>query len=209
MIQFLGIILSLMALPIVVFSQVNLDYICEVAQYEGGIVTTGMYQAGQTFSSDANIALDATVIFSDFSVPQGSCFLAEPVACESILADVTSTSVSGNSGQYQFSATIESPDTGCCQYANWWEVISTDGVLIYRRVLGHSHVNEQPFTRSGGPVNISATDEVYVRAWMNPTGYGGKVMKGSVANGFVCTVLSKSFAEELRQQSPLPGNCPF
>ena len=214
---FIVIIFLLYSSP-VLFAQIYLDRICEPSQYEDGVVSTGLYQASETMSSDGAIASGATVIFvaeeeislsTDFSVPLGSCFLAENTSCESILADVTAVSVSGNPGSYQFSVTIESPDTGCSQYANWWEVISTDGTLIYRRVLGHSHVNEQPFTRSGGPVNITASEEVYIRAWMNSTGYGGKVMKGSVTNGFECTVLSSDFAKELSQQAPLPSNCAF
>ncbi len=209
-------ILSLLG-PLCIFSQLTLDRACETDQYEGGIVGSGMYQAKETLRSDGSIASNSDVIFSadevslstSFTVPVGSTFLAENTDCESVLADVTATSVSGSAGAYTFSVTIENPDTGCSQYANWWEVISLDGTLLYRRVLGHSHVNEQPFTRSGGPVNISSTDEVYVRAWMHPTGYGGQVMKGSVAMGFEKTVLSKEFASELSQEAPLPGNCPF
>jgi len=73
---------------------------------------------------------------------------------EEILADVLSVEVTGSPNAYQFSVKIASPDTGCEQYADWWEVLSEDGQLLYRRILLHSHVNEQPFVRSGGPVNI-------------------------------------------------------
>ena len=61
-----------------------------------------------------------------------------------------------------FPSIVASPDTGCDQYANWWEVITEDGALIYRRILGHSHVNEQPFIRSGVGVVIDENQVVIV-----------------------------------------------
>ena len=125
------------------------------------------------------------------------------------LAQVTEVTVSGTANNYTFSVTIESPDTGCAQYADWWEVITSKGDLIYRRVLGHSHVEEQPFTRSGGSISISANEEVYIRAHMNTSGYGTSVLQGSVANGFVAANLDADFANELAQQQPLPTSCAF
>ena len=55
-------------------------------------------------------------------------------------ASVTAVSVTGASGSYKFGVTIESPDAGCDQYADWWEVIRSDGSLVYRRILALSHV---------------------------------------------------------------------
>jgi hypothetical protein len=81
--------------------------------------------------------------------------------------------------------------------------------LIYRRILGHSHVNEQPFIRSGGKINIIKNQIVIIRGHMNNTGYGTKAMKGSVSSGFVETTLDTNFAIELEQKEPLPGNCAF
>jgi len=125
------------------------------------------------------------------------------------LTSVTTAVVSGDPGNYTFSVTIQSPDTGCAQYADWWEVIRPDGSLIYRRILTHSHVNEQPFTRSGGPVNITPDDEIIVRAHMNNQGYGEQVLRGSVNQGILAESLDASFAIELATSAPLPDGCAF
>jgi len=130
-------------------------------------------------------------------------------ASDSTFAKVISVQVSGNEKSYFFSVKIKSPDKGCTEYANWWEVISESGELIYRRVLGHSHVSEQPFVRSGGSVNISANQIVIVRGHMNNAGYGVKVLKGSVSSGFTEVTLDSKFASELEQKPPLPQDCAF
>ena len=124
-------------------------------------------------------------------------------------ADVLAVETSGNAGAYQFSVTIQSPDTGCDQYANWWEVVSEEGALLHRRVLFHSHVNEQPFSRSSGPVSISDSQSVIVRAHMHPHGYGGQALKGSVAQGFNVVEIGDDFAVELAEEAPLPNGCTF
>lgn len=123
--------------------------------------------------------------------------------------DVLSITVNGEQGAYNFSVTISSPDEGCSQYADWWEVVSQDGKLLYRRILLHSHVNEQPFTRSGGPVSINADTIVLVRAHMHPNGYGGLVMEGSVEGGFEQDKLGADFASDLAETQPLPDGCNF
>lgn len=132
---------------------------------------------------------------------------APPV--EATFADVTGVSVSGEPGAYGFSVTISSPDTGCEQFADWWEVISEDGELLYRRILLHSHVSEQPFTRSGGPVEIAADEIVIVRAHMNTGGYGGVARRGSVEAGFEDDRSLEGFAPELASREPLPRGCDF
>lgn len=122
-------------------------------------------------------------------------------------ADVTAVRVRGEPGAYEFEVEIESPDVGCAQYADWWEVVDINGRLLYRRVLDHSHVAEQPFRRSGGPVPIAADTIVWVRAHMNTTGYGGTAFKGSPATGFRRAELAPSFAADLARQPPLPDRC--
>ena len=122
-------------------------------------------------------------------------------------ADVTAVEVSGNAGDYTFAVTVESPDTGCGQYANWWEVVSPDGdELIYRRILAHSHTDEQPFTRSGGPVPIASDSTVVVRAHMNTVGYGGQALQGTPAGGFSAVDLPGDFGDDIDEASP---DCAF
>lgn len=124
-------------------------------------------------------------------------------------ADVLSINVTGESGSYQFAVEVSSPDTGCEQYADWWEVLSEDGQLLYRRVLLHSHVSEQPFTRSGGPVKIKADTVVFVRAHMNTVGYGGLLMVGTAQGGFNPVDVETGFGSRLERVPPLPEDCAF
>ncbi len=125
------------------------------------------------------------------------------------LANVVSVEATGSEKNYTFKVGIKSPDTGCDQYANWWEVLSEDGKLIYRRILGHSHVNEQPFIRSGGAVVIGKAQVVWIRAHMNTSGYGGEVFKGTVKDGFVKTAADINFSKAIETESPQPSGCAF
>jgi hypothetical protein len=124
-------------------------------------------------------------------------------------ADVISVKASGESGAYRFSVTISSPDTGCDRYADWWEVVSERGDLIYRRVLLHSHVDEQPFERAGGTVEIAPDTPVIIRAHMNTSGYGGQVYRGTVQDSFLPAPSEPGFAAELEDSPPLPEDCAF
>ncbi len=133
----------------------------------------------------------------------------EKIPAQDGSANVTQVEVLGNENAYTFNVTISSPDTGCDQYADWWEVIDLQGNLLHRRILAHSHVNEQPFTRSGSPVNIDQNTEIYIRAHMNTTGYGTTVFKGTVASGLASSNLEAKFAKELEETAPLPDGCAF
>jgi len=126
-----------------------------------------------------------------------------------IQADVLTVEVTGQTNDHQFNVQVLSPDTGCGQYADWWEVLSEDGQLLYRRVLLHSHVDEQPFTRSGGPVAVDADTVVIVRAHMNKAGYGGAALRGSTSNGFQTVELESGFAAGVEALPPLPDDCAF
>ena len=125
------------------------------------------------------------------------------------VADLVSVAVTGESGNYTFAVTLSSADTGCEQYADWWEVVDVKtGELIYRRILAHSHTNEQPFTRSGGPVPIESGQSVVIRGHMGgiQSNYGGQVFGGSVDSGFQPVADS---VPSLETVEPLPTGCAF
>ena len=130
---------------------------------------------------------------------------------EAYSAEVIKVSVNGTATNYNFNVTVKSPDTGCEQYADWWEVITADQKLVYRRILAHSHVNEQPFSRSGGPVAVVANQDLVIRAHMNNLGYGNVVMVGNVENGFTIDTLDREleFAKQLEEEAPQPTGCAF
>lgn len=121
------------------------------------------------------------------------------------VADVVGVSA----GSGRLAVTIHSPDLGCEQYADWWEVITPEGSLVARRILAHSHVDEQPFTRSGA-VEIAPSQVVVVRAHMHPGGYGGRAMRGSIDDGFAdVSGFGADVASELAETAPLPDGCAF
>ena len=123
-------------------------------------------------------------------------------------ADVVAVKVRGQAGTYQFLVTLRSPDENCDRYANWWEVVREDGSLAYRRILRHSHPNEQPFARAGGPVPVKSNEVVVVRGHLHPSGYGGVAFRGSVADGFTRWKDGPvDFAAGLEKKKPLPSGC--
>jgi hypothetical protein len=149
------------------------------------------------------------LLITIFGLAMLSCASRPAPAEEAALADVVSVVAHAEAGAVTFEVGVESPDTGCERYADWWEVVDSDGHLIYRRILRHSHVDEQPFVRSGGPVDVDEGTTLWVRAHMHPTGYGGKAMMGSVRAGFVSAGPEPGFAEDLADEPPLPEGCAF
>ena len=71
-------------------------------------------------------------------------------------ADVVAATIDSSGDTYRLSATILSADTGWEKYADAWVVRAPDGTVLGTRVLAHPHVDEQPFTRSLGDVDIPA-----------------------------------------------------
>jgi hypothetical protein len=135
----------------------------------------------------------------------------QPAAAEQVATQhrVDEVSVSGSPGAYTFSVTVSSPDTGCDSFADWWEVVSEDGRLLHRRILLHSHVDEQPFTRSGGPVPLSSDEVAVVRVHMNTAGYSRDAVRLTPEGSTERVRVPLGFAAEVESQEPQPGDCAF
>ena len=77
-------------------------------------------------------------------------------------------------GTYRVSATVRHDDEGWDHYADAFDVLAPDGTVLGTRVLAHPHVNEQPFTRSLGGVEVPAgVTEIRLRAKDSVHGHGG------------------------------------
>ncbi len=169
---------------------------------DGGVSSTVEPPSTTSSTSDGASTTSTTTVSGDSSTTSATGGLGGQ-------AEVVSVEVSGDESAYTVAVGVRSPDTGCEQYANWWEVVTEDGELVYRRILTHSHVDEQPFVRSGGPVDTTAADVVIVRAHMNTSGFGTLSYRGSVEGGFEPFETAADFATELESTEPLPGRCPF
>jgi hypothetical protein len=89
-------------------------------------------------------------------------------------ADVVSAEIVASGDAFVVSATVRSADTGWDRYADAWEVRSSDGDVLGTRILAHPHVDEQPFTRSLGDVEIPVEiASVEVAARDSVVGYCG------------------------------------
>jgi hypothetical protein len=137
-----------------------------------------------------------------------------------IFAHVRAVAITGSELSYTFDVTVESSDIDCTQFANWWEIISETGELLYRRILNHSHTDENgssdadapgnTFTRNGGPVEVDADQLVYVRAHMNTGGYNGDVFFGTAKGGFeLIDDLPSDFATDVEFAAPQSERCDF
>jgi hypothetical protein len=93
-------------------------------------------------------------------------------ACADVIGAVAE---SGDEGVWSFDVTVRSADTGWEKYADAWQVVAPDGTVLGTRQLTHPHVEEQPFTRSLGGVEIpSGVQSVTVRARDSVAGFCGE-----------------------------------
>jgi len=90
-------------------------------------------------------------------------------------ADVVDVKVRKTAPQtFAFDVAVRHGDTGWKHYADRWDVVTSDGKVLGKRVLHHPHENEQPFTRSLSGVKISTNvTSVTVRAHDKVHALGG------------------------------------
>lgn len=78
-------------------------------------------------------------------------------------------------GTWRFEATLRHADTGWEHYADAWQVLAPDGTVLGTRTLYHPHVNEQPFTRALGGIEVpEGLERVRIRAHDSRHGTGGR-----------------------------------
>lgn len=83
---------------------------------------------------------------------------------------------------WTFHVTVSHPDTGWEDYADGWDLLIPDGVVLkvnpgdlFTRLLAHPHIDEQPFTRSQSGIIIPEdVTQVIVRAHDILDGFGGQ-----------------------------------
>ena len=92
-------------------------------------------------------------------------FIATPVLADAPVVENVTYS------EGRFDVTLSHGDTGWDDYADGWRVELADGTILGTRVLGHPHVNEQPFTRSDRIAVPDGVAQVFVRASTNVEGW--------------------------------------
>lgn len=122
-------------------------------------------------------------------------------------ANILAVNVNGSAGAYQFTVTLNNHGLDCESAADWWEIVSEKGDLIYRRLLERRHLSEQPINSIGEPVAIDPDTVVWIRLHQASTGYATTAMKGSVSTGFKERSVSRGFAVDLSTLPPLPPPC--
>jgi hypothetical protein len=68
--------------------------------------------------------------------------------------DILMVDLTSQRDTWRAAVTLRHHDEGWQHYADAWRLVSETGTELARRVLGHPHVEEQPFTRSLDDVTI-------------------------------------------------------
>jgi len=187
---------------------------------EWALIVAGMAACGPSTPGDpsSSVTVNPTDAQGTETLPMGSTGMTglwvltgctgTPAVEPGALADVEGVEMTGGPDAWTVSVTVRSPDVDCDQYASWWEIVTVDGDLVYRRILNHSHADEQPFTRSStGPVSLDPDTVYRVRAHLHPAGFGGQVMEGRPGEAFVEVDVDEEWAGDLLTADPLPEEC--
>lgn len=78
--------------------------------------------------------------------------------------------------QWIFVVTVQHDDQDPAHWADWWRVRTIEGAELGRRILLHSHVGEQPFTREGEIRIPRGVKQVIVEAHDKVHGLGGTTL---------------------------------
>lgn len=84
--------------------------------------------------------------------------------------------------QWIFVVTVQHDDQDPRHWADWWRVRTVEGTELGRRVLLHSHVDEQPFAREGEVRIPRGVQRVVVEAHDKVHGLGGKTLTVDLTN---------------------------
>lgn len=96
-------------------------------------------------------------------------------------ADVVGAKITSlGDNRYRIDTTVLHADSGWDHYANRWDVLTLEGVLLGSRELAHPHEHEQPFTRSLTLTLPEGTSVVILRANDSVHGLGGKIFELNV-----------------------------
>jgi len=96
--------------------------------------------------------------------------LVQPVFAGNV--DIVKAKARQQGSGWYFTVTLKHADTGWEHYADAWRVVTEDGKILGERTLHHPHVDEQPFTRGLGDVQIPAEiKKVYIEAHDNVHGW--------------------------------------
>ena len=94
---------------------------------------------------------------------------------------IAAEAVANDDGSFRISATVRHADEGWHHYADAFVVTAPDGTVLGTRELAHPHVEEQPFTRSLGRVEVPEDlTHVLVRAVDSVHGEGTEAFRLAV-----------------------------
>jgi hypothetical protein len=152
-------------------------------RFEIGDVVARSLRLDVVDSSGGNTGLIEFAVYGTPTSLPASTSSPTPAASGAADADVLHVrAVQAADGSWTFHVTVQHPDADWDDYADGWDVLTPDGVVIkpdpdspFTRLLLHPHVNEQPFTRSqSGIVIPDDVTQVRVRAHDLVDGFGGR-----------------------------------